>query len=155
MRALIGLFSCVAFLAGCSTSPVTPQVLKTRSPVSLAAARKDCPIPLPDTAKNIQYAAWSQWIAHETYVRFDAPASDCLTQATAVLQPYAQQFGSSVVSREVSGPPESFHASDKLDVQWFDIGKFTKGVVFQLSDHHGPAVWVDTNRQCFYFIDED
>src|SRR5262245_31351643 len=39
-------------LAGLSPALLTP------SPVSLAVARKECPIPLPDSASDIQYADW-------------------------------------------------------------------------------------------------
>ncbi len=155
MRTLSSLFLCAALLSACSSTSVRPHVLQTRSPVSVTVARGGCPIPLPDSAKNIQYAAWSRWVAHETYVRFEAPASDCLAHAKAVLQPYADELSDSVVSEDVSGPPGGFHVSDELAIRWFDISRFTKGVVFRLSKPHGPVVWVDTNRECFYFIDED
>jgi dienelactone hydrolase len=130
-------------------------VVETLSPVSLAMARTNCPIPLPDSATRIQYAAWSQGVGYEVYVRFEAPISDCLEHATNVLQPYAKQSGSSIVSWAAASPPEDFPKSEAFDLQWFDISRFARGVVFSLGNHWGPVVWVDTSRQCFYFIDTD
>ncbi len=134
--------------------------LLTPSPVSLAVARRNCPIPLPDSATNIQSAGWAFWIAHETSVRFQAPTSVCLDHARKVLLDYAQIEAKgeavSVISGKALTPPEGYPGTNgMLNVPWFDLDRFTGGVVFSLSNHWGPVVWVDTNRCCFYFIDED
>src|SRR5688500_1625741 len=51
-----------------------------------AEAAKGCGIPVPPEAKNIRVAGWSQWVAREDYLRFEAPAPVCLRHA-AVLVP--------------------------------------------------------------------
>jgi hypothetical protein len=134
---------------------VKAGVIQTSAPLSLTAARTrpDCPISLPETATNIQYAVWSLWKASQTFVRFDAPISDCLEHADMIMQPYAQRAGVSVASTNVVGPlPAPFIVSPKdLTVPWFDLPRFSAGVQFEISDGRGPTVWVDTNRGCFYY----
>jgi hypothetical protein len=158
---VISFCTAVAVTAVWTHIAALPNYLRTRgaqhtsSPVSLSVARPNCPIPLPDSATHIQYSAWSRWIAHETYVRFEAPTSDCLEHASKVLQPYAKEYGSSVVSSIAVSPPDEFPKSEESGPRWFDLGRFSGGVVFGLSNHWGPVVWVDTNRQCFYFMDID
>jgi hypothetical protein len=130
-------------------------VIQTPVPLSLTAAhlRADCPISLPETATNIQYAVWSLWKASQTFVRFDAPTSVCLEHARNVLQPYSQRAGVSVSSTYVIGPlPAPFVISPKdLTVTWFDLPRFSAGMVFEVSGGRAPSVWVDTNRGCFYY----
>ena len=130
-------------------------VIQTSAPLSLTAARarSDCPISLPETATNIQYAVWSLWKASQTFVRFDAPVSDCLEHAEAIMQPYAQSAGLSIASTNVVGPlPAPNIVSPKdLAVAWFDLPRFSAGVQFEVSGRPAPTVWVDTNRGCFYY----
>lgn len=130
-------------------------VTQTSAPLSLSAvrARGDCPIELPSSATNIQFAVWSLWQASQTFVRFDAPVSDCLEHALTVLQPYAQRAGLTIASANVSGPmPAPLVVAPKdLAIPWFDLPRFSAGVSFEVSGGRAPAVWVDTNRGCFYF----
>jgi hypothetical protein len=130
--------------------------LITPSPLSVAEARQSCPILLPDRATDIQYAEWGFWIAHETYVRFKAPTSDCMEHARKIMQSCAEETHGTMISANANTAPKGFPPTNgMLDVRWFDLDRFAGGVVFSLSNSPGPAVWVDTNRQYFYFIDED
>lgn len=130
-------------------------VIKTGAPLSLTAARirGDCPISLPETATNIQYAVWSLWQASQTFVRFDAPVSDCLEHAMTILRPYAQRPSVSIASTNVIGPlPAPFVVSPTdSTVPWFDLPSFTAGMLFDVGGERAPTVWVDTNRGCFYY----
>jgi hypothetical protein len=130
-------------------------VIRTSEPLSLSAARarSDCPIALPETATNIQYAVWSLWQASQTFVRFEAPVTDCLKHAEAVMQPYAQRAGVNISPTNVVGPlPAPSIVSPKdLTVDWFDLPHFSAGVQFQVNGARAPTVWVDTNRGCFYY----
>src|SRR6266496_234439 len=73
-------------------------VKQTAGPLARSAARAGCPISLPESATNIQYAVWSLWQASQTFVRFEAPPSDCLEHARTTLQPYTQRAGVSITS---------------------------------------------------------
>jgi len=127
-------------------------VIQSATPLSRTAAMANCPIALPESASNIQYAVWSLWQASQTFVRFDAPPSDCLEHARIILQPYAQRTGLSISYTNAIGPlPAPFVVSpEDLTVGWFDLPRFSAGVVFQVSGR-APTVWVDTNRGCFYY----
>ena len=130
-------------------------VLQTPGPLSLTdvRSRSDCPIPLPDAATNIQYAVWSLWQASQTFVRFDAPVSDCLTHAETVMEPFAQRAAAGIASTNIVGPlpaPSVLSPRD-LSVAGFDLPRFSAGIRFQMVDGRAPTVWVDTNRGCFYY----
>jgi hypothetical protein len=71
------------------------------------------------------------------------------------MQTYAQKAGSGVVVQEVRGPFETLPPSKELGAGWFDLERFKSGVRFSLTNSPGPTVYVDTNRQCFYFFDTD
>ena len=130
-------------------------VLQTSGPLSLAdvRSRSDCPIPLPEAATNIQYAVWSLWQASQTFVRFDAPVSDCLTHAETVMEPFAQRAAANIASANIVGPlpAPSVSSPRDLTVAWFDLPRFSAGIRFQMVDGRAPTVWVDTNRGCFYY----
>lgn len=128
-------------------------VTQTSTPLSLSEARAGCPISLPESATNIEYAVWSLWRASQTFVRFEAPAADCLEHARTILQPYAQRAGVSIASTNIVGPlaqPVVVSPKD-LSIPWFDLPRFSAGVVFEVNRGRGPAVWVDTNKGCFYY----
>jgi hypothetical protein len=132
------------------------ECLLTPARLSLAMAREDSPIPLPDGARNIQYAAWGFWIAHQEYVRFEASASVCLEHARQIMQSRAREAGSAVIVQGISGPLQNPERSEQLgDLRWFDLERYKTGVEFSLTNRPGPHVLVDTNRGCFYFSDED
>jgi hypothetical protein len=119
-------------------------------------ARENSPIPLPEGARNIRYAAWGFWIAREEYVRFEAPASVCLGHAREIMQSRAREAGSAVIVQGISGPLQNPERSEQLgDLRWFDLERYKSGVEFSLTNSPGPHVLVDTNRGCFYFSDRD
>ena len=128
-------------------------VTQTSGPLAVSAARSGCPISLPESATNIEYAVWSLWRASQTFVRFEAPASDCLKHARTILQPHAQRAGVSIAYTNIVGPlvPPVVVSPKDLSIPWFDLPRFSAGVVFEVSGGQGPAVWVDTNRGCFYY----
>ena len=67
-------------------------VTQTSGPLAVSAARAGCPISLPESATNIEYAVWSLWQASQTFVRFEAPASDCLQHARTILATRAARW---------------------------------------------------------------
>ena len=124
-------------------------VIETSAPVSVDVARIRCPIPLPDSATNIQYVVWSLWRSSQTFVRFEAPVSDCLQHAITLLQ------GNSgiIVQTNITGPLVMPFVLSRKDVNitWFDLPKFSAGVSFGMTNAHAPKISVDTNRGCFYY----
>src|SRR4029079_16400627 len=51
-----------------------------------AEASKHIRMPFPPEATNIRFAEWAQFIAHEEYLRFEAPVPVCLRAAAALVQ---------------------------------------------------------------------
>jgi hypothetical protein len=149
-RKVIAFFDQNGKLGGMTECLITP------SPLSLALAREDCPIPLPDGARNIQFAAWGFWIAHEEYVRFEAPASVCLEHAREIMQSRAHGISSAVMVQSISGPFQNPGLSEQLgDLRWFDLERCKRGFEFSLTNGPGPQILVDSNRGCFYYSDQD
>lgn len=130
-----------------------PRVIESLGAETLHTARVRCPIPLPDTARNIQYIMWSYGSSTQAFVRFDAPVSDCLTHAETLMAPHRDQQDASVTATNVveDAPPLCILDPTEVDLSWFDLASFSGGVVFGVADSRAPMVWVDTNRGRFYY----
>lgn len=130
-------------------------VVQSKSPLSKTEAEVQCPIALPEGATNIQYTVWSLWQASQIFVRFEAPAGVCLQHAEVVLLKYSGSPGRTVTRTNRIGPIPMplVISSTPLNLSWLDLPKFVAGVEFSLSTTPAPTVWVDTNRGCFYFLE--
>ncbi len=101
----------------------------------------------PLEAKNIRVASWSHWIAHEQYMRFEAPVPVCLQHAVVL-----------VSGEELEPVPADQLASDDIppasgifrDITWFDLGA-AQNVVGAGGGSNRPQVWVDQNRGVLYY----
>ena len=93
----------VAFVGFCIWMLFFPHVDKTDGPVSLSEAG-GCPIPLPPSARNVQYLSSFHCVEFADYVRFEAPVADCLSHVEVVLDHWRQS-----PCGENSGIPGSWH----------------------------------------------
>lgn len=135
----------------------TPMVWQTSGPTPLQEASTRCPIPLPATATNIQYAAYRRWQAYEAFVRFEAPVVDCLAHVDKINKLHMDHHPPSDVRirwkpidpaalvLKVSGLPSSMKTS------WFDLQRIQRGQWIKGGGSHVPAVWVDEDRGLFYY----
>ena len=141
------------------SSYVRPGILITPSPVSLKLARKKCPIPLPESAFNIQYGVWSYWQSSSSFVRFEAPVSDCMEHVETIFNRYVSIFNLTGVSIiKITNFQKYTHNPAimvNFDVSWFDIASISNGIKFELEfDQPGrssPTIYVDQNRGVFYY----
>ena len=90
---LIGglLVLCFGGLYWCSG----PDYLKRIDrPMTLARAKRVqalADFPFPASARDIYYAGYADWIAHETLIRFDASEQDCEAAMPKLLEWYEKQ----------------------------------------------------------------
>jgi hypothetical protein len=124
------------------------------TPLSLGAARQEIDFPLPQGATNILFAEYSQWIAYDFMLKFDAPLGVCKSHALLLLQQHNTNMPERLVPielRPIDAPPEPVPAEPPLNVTWFDIHNITNGFVGGAFGSHQPMIWVDADRGILYY----
>ena len=131
-----------------------PHESSTSGPVSLDQA-KECPIPLPGSARNIQFYKWHQWNLFVQFVRFEALPQDCLDHVDTVLDDWRKEFDVPIYSAEpltvIEHPPMRVHFAEQFDVTWFDPHNIQEGMSAGGGGSGVPMIWVDTRRGVFYY----
>ena len=138
-----------------------PHESSTSGPVSLDEAG-DCPIPLPKSARNIQFYSRTQWNFFEVYVRFEAPPQDCLDHVDVVLAHWRKTFSESEYPDSSPGPlvtierpPEQSTGKRYGDPEprfgWYDPYNIEEGVTTQSYGGGNLSISVDTRRGVFYY----
>ena len=122
-------------------------------PLTVTEARQlHCPIPLPDSAKNIQFAyACGGLQAFEILVRFEALPPVCRAhfQALTNSSPANLRPINSVSSRAVT---DMFNAGK---TSWFDIQNIVHGETKDNTPYDNKHFWIDDDRGVFYYNDCD
>jgi hypothetical protein len=122
------------------------------SPMSVDQARKhNCPIPLPEEARNVQFASASGgMISSETLVRFEAPVAVCRHHIQTILDAIYKE-------NHLTPPPAQLQpilyqpALEDHDMlgraTWFDVENIRHG-----SFYDGPKtqLWIDEDHGIFY-----
>jgi hypothetical protein len=104
-------------------------------------------VPLPPEARNIRVAGWSQWIAHESYLRFEAPVPVCLQHAAKVLPDETLlPVPANVLANIRPVQPGIFK-----DFSWFDLTTAQNVVGAGGGGSQQPQIWVDQKRGVFYY----
>lgn len=124
-----------------------PHVHEPAAIATAADASEACGIPLPPEARNIRVAGWSQWIAHEDYLRFEAPVAVCLRHA-AVLVPGTAL--APVSAEQLALEARRRDRGILRDLSWFDLGA-ARNVVGAGGGSQCPRVWVDQVRGVLYY----
>lgn len=111
-----------------------------------------CPIPLPASASNVEYAVWSFGEVTQSWIRFDAPVKDCLTHAESLVQPFRNRDGFTVTATPIPEDTGVLCVLDpaEVDLSWFEDCRSADGPVFRVTGGRAPVIWVDTNRGTFY-----
>ncbi len=139
-------------------TPLIPRYSSSGGPVSVERARRRCPIPLPASARNVQYKTFRFWVAYEEYVRFEAPVEDCVAHVPVVIRQWNADSPSDL--RQTSETPQPLeqaprHPGMLLDVPWFDVENIKKGLSAGAGGPLVPTVWVDSQRGVFYYMVTD
>lgn len=122
-------------------------------PISLEEARKKLDIPLPDRASNILYAGYAEWVAYDFILKFEAPVDICKSHALLLLEEHNKQTSQEKLPLEFRTITETPTISGKLpfDIDWFDIHNIKNGLLAGDSGSHQPMIWIDTDRNIFYY----
>ncbi|HSY17252.1 MAG TPA: hypothetical protein VK815_02920 [Candidatus Acidoferrales bacterium] len=129
---------------------------QSKGPTSREDALVHCSIPLPASARNIQYASYAAGLQEgHFYVRFEAPVADCYSNAKAIFIERAKHAPSYVIPEfQPVSHPERAKSSD-LRIDWFDNDRISKGMVAGAGQGWEPKIWIDEERGVFYYEDND
>jgi len=132
-------------------------VEQTTGPLTREKALKHCPISLPSTARNIQYASFNSGLqAAEMFVRFEAPVPDCYACAQTLFARRAKDDSRySIPVFRTTAHPESIESTNHLQTSWFDTDRTSKWVVAGRGSSWEPKVWIDTEAGIFYYYVTD
>jgi len=132
------------------------EVDRYATPLTVEQARQeDCPIPLPDSARKVQFVVASGGLqALEILVRFEAPVEVCKSHVQTVFEMNDLHKGFPRLDRllvplDRTPPPEVGDMVGKAP--WFDIDKIAHGLkAGNGSVSYEPQFWVDEDRGAFY-----
>lgn len=139
---------------------LTEPVTKVDAPISLEQARKELKFPLPDEATEIFYAGYSQWMAYEFRVKYNAPVEVCKSQALLLIERYNKENPDQKISlkfSEISELPfqETENTYPPLNITWFDVHNITNGFVIGGGGSYCPMIWIDADRGLIYYCVTD
>lgn len=132
--------------------PAENFVTKIDSPLMLDQARKELNFPLPDEASDIYYAQYRQLFAYEYKIKFNAPVEVCKSHALLLIRQYNQKNPNRTIPLEFSEISESTQLMQEytyppLNIIWFDLQNIQNG----LTIGSNPMIWIDTDRNLFYY----
>lgn len=139
-------------------APPEDFVSALSEPVSLEVARQQLGIPFPDGATNILYGQYAQSIAYEFMLKFEAPLDVCKSHAIVLIERHNTNMPDQLVPgelRELTEAPAPIPPKPPLNVTWFDVHKINKGFVAGEIGSHKPRIWIDSERNLFYYIYTD
>jgi hypothetical protein len=127
------------------------------TPLTAEQARHlDCPIPLPDSARNVQFVVASGGLqALEILARFEAPVDVCKSHVQVAFDAWAKQTQRPLhplplVPLDYSPPPEDKDMVGKAP--WFDVDKIEHGLKAGngTGTSYETQFWIDEDRGIFY-----
>ncbi|MEN6449717.1 MAG: hypothetical protein ABFC96_04420 [Thermoguttaceae bacterium] len=132
-------------------------VAQSSGPLTVEQARRQTAFSFPDSAKNIQFATYRQWVATLDFVRFEAPVSDCCDTARKIIashnkkNPDRKVLGLRPLDRTNRNQPMAESNTSPLSAPWFDPQTIRKGLVAGETHSDTPSIWIDTQRGVFYY----
>jgi hypothetical protein len=129
-----------------------PEVILSIAPQSREEAKEGCPIPLPASASNVQYAVWSFGEVQQSWIRFEAPVADCLAHAENLVQPFRSREGYTVTTNPIPEDTGVLCVLDptEVDLSWFENCQDSTGPIYRVAGGRAPVIWVDTQRGVLY-----
>jgi hypothetical protein len=152
----IAILAALSFVGFIVWSLFFPHIVRTSGPVSLDQA-KDCPIPLPASARNIQYYRRIQFNFFIEFVKFEAPVQDCLGHVKTVQDDWRKTFDEHNFyplgpSGPIKEPPMRCYLAEEQGVTWFDRETIQEGITVGSVGSCAPMIWIDTKRGIFYYL---
>ena len=149
-------------------------------PLTVEEARREhCPIPLPDSAHNIQFAiGYGGMQDYIILVRFEAPVDVCRSHVQTIVDAHAMldKFATQDVSlKRITDTPLPIKNNLLGRATWFDVEKIRNGwttangfghsvwlkeeskptlneLIMRIRSRY-PQVWIDEDRNIFYCED--
>ena len=135
--------------------PAENFVTKVDSPISLEQARKELKLPLPDEATDIYYAHYHQMISYMFMVKFSAPLDVCKSHALDIIQRFNENNPDLHINLEFSAiaepPAGDGNLAPPLNVTWFDTHNIKNGFMIAGNGLSQPSIWIDADRNLFYY----
>ena len=122
--------------------------------MDLETARKQVDIPLPDSATEIFYGYYSEWMAYDFILRFKAPLETCKAHASILLKHHNKTSPENLVSeklQEMTEIPEQISFTGFSNVTWFDIHNIKDGFIAGEFGSHQPRIWIDKTKNILYY----
>jgi hypothetical protein len=138
------------------------------TPLTVEQARQqNCPIPLPDSAHNVQWGFAAGGLqALEILVRFEAPVDVCRAHVKTVFDAWTKHWFERGAQGQRMNPwppppwmplssltskpaPEDHDMAGRAT--WFDVDDIAKGSTAGVVGGSGPQIWIDEDRGIFYY----
>jgi hypothetical protein len=131
-------------------------IAKTDSPLTLEQARKDLRFPLPDGASDIYYARYAQWKSYDFIVKYKAPVEICKSHAILLVEQFNKKEANvdrhiPLEFKNITEPPQMMHIGQPLNVNWFDVHHIKNGLMIAGNNSMRPSIWIDIDRNLFYY----
>jgi len=128
------------------------ETIRQDIPMTVERARQvGCPIPLPEEATRVRFAAYHHWGRNETYLRFNADAAVCKEWVKTVLNANESNgTPDQALWQNITSPPEIKSWGELGPLSWFNISRIMVGS-FSTGGPHGPEIWIDADRGIFYY----
>lgn len=136
--------------------PAENFITKTDAPLTLEQARNKINFSFPDEASDIYYAHYSQWIAYEFFVRFNASAEVCKSRALLLIEQYNSNENNTqrhipLEFKQITKPPAKEVIDHPLNIIWFDVHNIKNGFTIGGNNPSQPFIWIDVDRNLFYY----
>lgn len=125
------------------------------------AIKSGIAFPLPEVAKNIQFASWSFGFAYERLVKFEAPVSVCERHVAEVLKQHEMWWKSTGLPKQETLQTEEVDHVDYEEFHmlkptpWFDPGSIKKCLHVGKPGCSVPEIWIDQEKGVFYYRQTD
>jgi len=133
-------------------------IRKSDSPLTLNEAKTKINFQFPKSAKNIYFADYNQWIVKEFLMKFDASLEDCKSFSLNLIEKHNQEAPKRKIPNElfkIEKSPDPFSPQPSLKVKWFDIDRIKHGFYAGKNASHTPRIWIDSDRNKFYYLYTD
>lgn len=122
-------------------------------PLTVEEARREgCPIPLPDSARNVKFETISGGIiSFEMLIRFEASPEVCRAEVQTVLSAKTPPRRGPAPGLEVlrfRAMPEDNDMAGRA--AWFDVERINHGLTADDSPASNYRFWIDEDRGVFY-----
>jgi hypothetical protein len=134
--------------------------LESRKPLTVNAARRYTRFKFPDSAENIEFYHYQEWIAVNVYVRFEATVEDCIATAEEMIRSHNRENRDRKIQdlapivKDDSPANGDIQVMPSSDPAWFRPVEIKNGQFAGPAErfaNHCPNIWIDTENGVFYY----